>query len=55
MAVVAFINPGDVMPEYSRASDDELLAAARSSDGPSVRRTLSQTCEVNSKQSLRDA
>ena len=33
MAVVAFTNSVDFMPEYSRAFDDELLVAARSSDG----------------------
>jgi RNA polymerase sigma-70 factor, ECF subfamily len=45
MAVVAFINPGDVMPEYSRASDDELLAAARSSDG----RAFAELCRRHAR------
>ena len=45
MAVVAFIHSGEVTPEYSRASDDELLVTARSSDS----RAFAELCRRHAR------
>jgi RNA polymerase sigma-70 factor (ECF subfamily) len=45
MAMVAFTNPGDFMPEYFRVSDEELLVAARSSDG----RAFAELCRRHTR------
>ena len=45
MAVAVFTNPGDFIPEYSRASDGELLVAARGSDG----RAFAELCRRHTR------